>query len=137
MYICAAGGGLATAAGLAMTNRDFGPEDYDALLALDERVEAKGTTKAALKGRTAVSTVPAAGTTAAGGRAGRGGGGGAAAGGGGGAAAAAVQDCAVCLEAPQPGEVVRTLGCPHAFHQDCIDKWLQRSTTCPVSKHAV
>ena len=125
-------GGLETAAGLAMTNRDFGPEDYDALLALDERVDAKGTTKAERKGRTAVSTVPAAGAAAAGGgvRAGRGGG-------GGGAAAAAVQDCAVCLEAPQPGEVVRTLGCLHAFHKDCIDKWLQRSTTCPVCKHAV
>ena len=57
--------------------------------------------------------------------------------GGGGGAAAAMQDCAVCLEAPQPGEVVSSLGCLHAFHKDCIDKWLQRSTTCPVYKHAV
>mmetsp|Transcript_40770 Transcript_40770/g.118959 ORF Transcript_40770/g.118959 Transcript_40770/m.118959 type:complete len:182 (+) Transcript_40770:85-630(+) len=57
-------------------------------------------------------------------------------------------ECAVCLEAFQPGEVLRLLPCFHSFHQPCIDAWLlkgcgndapdapemRRRRVCPLCK---
>lgn len=44
--------------------------------------------------------------------------------------------CAVCQEDYVAGEVVRTLPCLHAFHTNCIDRWLTGQTAgaraCPV-----
>lgn len=112
------GGGLPGPGGLplgvALSDRDFGPDDYESLLALDERVTQRGTSKAALAANTTVSRVAAAAAE------------------GGGAEA-----CAVCLDAPQPGDTVRRLACFHSFHQACIDPWLAKSRTCPVCKHLV
>jgi len=44
--------------------------------------------------------------------------------------------CMVCLSEYNDGEALRTLPCLHAFHCECIDRWLLsgRSKQCPVCK---
>ena len=46
-------------------------------------------------------------------------------------------DCALCLEGVHPGSHVRSLACGHAYHIQCIDKWLCQEQClqrrrCPV-----
>ncbi|CAL5052350.1 unnamed protein product [Urochloa decumbens] len=51
-----------------------------------------------------------------------------------GAGAGAV-DCAVCLEAFEPGDRCRRLPrCEHSFHAECVDSWLRKSGACPVCR---
>ena len=40
--------------------------------------------------------------------------------------------CCICLEAMETGCVVTHLPCAHAFHTNCIRKWLSRSHSCPL-----
>ncbi|XP_010522418.1 PREDICTED: uncharacterized protein LOC104801040 [Tarenaya hassleriana] len=47
------------------------------------------------------------------------------------------ETCAICLETPTTGDVIRHLPCFHKFHRDCIDPWLGRSKLCPVCKSSV
>ncbi|KAG2657541.1 E3 ubiquitin-protein ligase Os03g0188200-like [Panicum virgatum] len=50
-------------------------------------------------------------------------------------AAAGGEQCPVCLEDVEAGEVVRRLpACKHLFHVGCIDMWLQSHRTCPVCR---
>ncbi|CAD8072580.1 unnamed protein product [Paramecium sonneborni] len=42
--------------------------------------------------------------------------------------------CMICLEDYQENQIVRTMPCWHYFHQECIDKWLHKSTLCPICK---
>ncbi|CAN6251045.1 unnamed protein product [Urochloa humidicola] len=65
------------------------------------------------------------------------------AGGGGGGAdlesgdgeAAGGEQCLVCLEDVEAGEMVRRLpACGHMFHVGCIDMWLESHRTCPVCR---
>jgi len=46
------------------------------------------------------------------------------------------QQCAVCLQAYETGETVRTLPCFHQFHAQCVDQWLRQNRKCPVCKTA-
>ena len=41
--------------------------------------------------------------------------------------------CSVCLSTISNG-ISRTLPCNHVFHVDCIDRWKQRSSTCPMCR---
>ncbi|KAF8650521.1 hypothetical protein HU200_063893 [Digitaria exilis] len=51
------------------------------------------------------------------------------------AAAAVGGDCAVCLEAFEPGDRCRRLPrCEHSFHAECVDSWLRKSSACPVCR---
>ncbi|GJN34478.1 hypothetical protein PR202_gb23141 [Eleusine coracana subsp. coracana] len=49
------------------------------------------------------------------------------------------EECAVCLAPYADGEEVRVLpACRHAFHRDCVDRWLlTRAPTCPVCRAPV
>ncbi|CAK7334491.1 unnamed protein product [Dovyalis caffra] len=48
------------------------------------------------------------------------------------------RDCAVCLSEFMEGERVRKLQCNHAFHKECLDKWLQQyMATCPLCRTRV
>ncbi|GAB5361649.1 hypothetical protein AAMO2058_000730600 [Amorphochlora amoebiformis] len=42
--------------------------------------------------------------------------------------------CLVCILTITSRESVRLLPCLHKFHKRCIDKWLKKSTECPVCK---
>ncbi|KAJ2897282.1 hypothetical protein IWW38_001776 [Coemansia aciculifera] len=48
------------------------------------------------------------------------------------------ENCAVCLEDFNAGDVVRRLPCRHFFHIACIDPWLsERAATCPLCNFVV
>lgn len=49
-----------------------------------------------------------------------------------------VVECRVCLSEFEEGDKLRNLKCKHAFHRDCLDKWLQQScATCPLCRTKV
>ncbi|NP_001151998.1 protein binding protein precursor [Zea mays] len=52
------------------------------------------------------------------------------------AASPAVGYCCVCISACRDdGDDVRRLPCGHAFHRDCVDRWLARCRrTCPLCR---
>ncbi|CAL4952875.1 unnamed protein product [Urochloa decumbens] len=51
--------------------------------------------------------------------------------GGGGAA----PPCSVCLEEMAPEAELRLPGCAHGFHRECIGRWFEKASTCPVCRH--
>ncbi|KAL2319795.1 hypothetical protein Fmac_028764 [Flemingia macrophylla] len=47
-------------------------------------------------------------------------------------------DCAVCLSKFHHHDLLRLLPlCCHAFHQHCIDTWLQSNLTCPLCRSSI
>lgn len=44
------------------------------------------------------------------------------------------QHCAICLEAYQEGELLTALRCSHFFHIECVARWMQRATLCPLCR---
>uniref|UniRef100_A0A8B9G030 RING-type domain-containing protein n=1 Tax=Amazona collaria TaxID=241587 RepID=A0A8B9G030_9PSIT len=49
--------------------------------------------------------------------------------------AASYTDCAICLQAYEPGAELKLLSCSHAYHGKCIDLWhcvQAGSKTCPL-----
>mmetsp|Transcript_106634 Transcript_106634/g.200923 ORF Transcript_106634/g.200923 Transcript_106634/m.200923 type:complete len:355 (-) Transcript_106634:43-1107(-) len=44
------------------------------------------------------------------------------------------QSCAICLEAYSQGELLTALRCNHFFHTECLTRWFQRSTQCPLCR---
>lgn len=46
-------------------------------------------------------------------------------------------ECAVCIEAYQVGDTVRTMPCSHDFHESCIFEWLRVSRLCPLCRFAL
>uniref|UniRef100_A0A0D9XK13 RING-type E3 ubiquitin transferase n=1 Tax=Leersia perrieri TaxID=77586 RepID=A0A0D9XK13_9ORYZ len=62
-------------------------------------------------------------------------------GGGGGqkwwSSSSAAAGCCVCISRIREGEEVRRLPCGHAFHRECVDRWLAlccRPRTCPLCR---
>ncbi|KAM0049664.1 putative chromatin regulator PHD family [Helianthus debilis subsp. tardiflorus] len=47
-------------------------------------------------------------------------------------------ECAVCLSSFEDGQMIRVLPtCKHHFHVECIDKWLESHSSCPICRHEV
>eukprot|EP00980_Cylindrotheca_fusiformis_P021895 scaffold8740_cov113-Cylindrotheca_fusiformis.AAC.3 len=47
-------------------------------------------------------------------------------------------DCPICLTCLyHPNSTLRSLPCNHSYHSDCIDRWLEKSTFCPVCKFSL
>ncbi|XP_065848579.1 E3 ubiquitin-protein ligase ATL42-like [Euphorbia lathyris] len=47
-------------------------------------------------------------------------------------------ECAVCLSKFEDIEVLRLLPkCKHAFHINCVDKWLEKHSSCPLCRSKV
>mmetsp|Transcript_41461 Transcript_41461/g.105629 ORF Transcript_41461/g.105629 Transcript_41461/m.105629 type:complete len:81 (+) Transcript_41461:318-560(+) len=44
------------------------------------------------------------------------------------------QSCSICLETYQKGELLTALHCSHFFHVDCLARWFQNSTQCPLCR---
>ncbi|KAF2745574.1 hypothetical protein M011DRAFT_128875 [Sporormia fimetaria CBS 119925] len=42
--------------------------------------------------------------------------------------------CTICLESLSPENPTQTLGCTHAFHEDCLSEWMLSSNTCPTCR---
>lgn len=42
--------------------------------------------------------------------------------------------CAICLHDFELQQTLRVLPCTHAFHAECVDKWLEMRRTCPVCR---
>ena len=79
--------------------------DYEALLALDERNVSKGLSRTQIRmfpSSAAVETLP--------------------------------EPCVICLEEVEKEQVARRLPCLHVFHEACIDEWLSAQRTCPTCK---
>ncbi|OJT15574.1 hypothetical protein TRAPUB_6321 [Trametes pubescens] len=46
-----------------------------------------------------------------------------------------VERCLICLDDYQPEDDVRLMHCRHAFHQECVDKWMQVGrNNCPACR---
>uniref|UniRef100_A0A7S4GHF4 RING-type domain-containing protein n=1 Tax=Eutreptiella gymnastica TaxID=73025 RepID=A0A7S4GHF4_9EUGL len=43
--------------------------------------------------------------------------------------------CLVCHDEFKEGQITRRLNCCHMFHQECVDRWLERHPSCPICKH--
>ncbi|WVY89241.1 hypothetical protein V8G54_034755, partial [Vigna mungo] len=47
-------------------------------------------------------------------------------------------ECTVCLSQFEDTEMLRLLPkCKHAFHMNCIDKWLESHSTCPLCRNNI
>ncbi|KAI3744881.1 hypothetical protein L1987_57977 [Smallanthus sonchifolius] len=47
-------------------------------------------------------------------------------------------ECTVCLSSFEAGQMIRVLPtCKHQFHAECIDKWLESHSSCPICRHEV
>jgi len=45
--------------------------------------------------------------------------------------------CRICLEYYEDGEELRFLPCFHRYHKECVDRWFQMSSKCPICKSSV
>lgn len=42
-------------------------------------------------------------------------------------------ECSICLENMMPDQFTKSMSCGHTFHEQCIDKWIEKSLSvaCP------
>ena len=48
-----------------------------------------------------------------------------------------IDPCSICFEEFVQRDKVTTLPCIHFFHQSCIQRWFESSSSCPICKHIV
>jgi hypothetical protein len=42
--------------------------------------------------------------------------------------------CSICQDTIDKDVIVRKMICGHKFHQECVDKWLENNTNCPICR---
>eukprot|EP00761_Pharyngomonas_kirbyi_P013193 gb/GECH01013220.1/.p1 GENE.gb/GECH01013220.1/~~gb/GECH01013220.1/.p1 ORF type:complete len:310 (+),score=60.79 gb/GECH01013220.1/:1-930(+) len=47
------------------------------------------------------------------------------------------QQCSICLDQYDEGDIVITLPCLHQYHRDCVVHWLEMKAICPICKSNV
>lgn len=47
------------------------------------------------------------------------------------------ETCVICLETIEKQDMIRSLGCGHTFHNDCIMEWIKIKKTCPICRSKV
>ncbi|KAK1357128.1 RING-type E3 ubiquitin transferase [Heracleum sosnowskyi] len=48
------------------------------------------------------------------------------------------EECSICLGMFEDGETVKVLPeCLHAYHSDCVDKWLKNKSSCPLCRSSL
>ncbi|KAI3469245.1 hypothetical protein Pfo_025908 [Paulownia fortunei] len=50
---------------------------------------------------------------------------------------ALMEVCPICLHNPTIGAQISLLPCHHAFHNHCVVRWLQKSTSCPLCRFEI
>lgn len=43
-------------------------------------------------------------------------------------------ECAICLAAWDPADIIKVTHCQHAFHKECIGNWLRAARTCALCR---
>jgi hypothetical protein len=52
--------------------------------------------------------------------------------------ASCVERCLVCLDDYAPEDACRLMACKHAFHRECVDRWMATGrNNCPACRGAV
>lgn len=46
-------------------------------------------------------------------------------------------ECSICLEDFEAEHAIKVLSCGHAFHKDCLGRWLRRERTCALCRQDV
>lgn len=44
-------------------------------------------------------------------------------------------ECCICTEAFDASHVIKRTSCQHFFHEECLQKWLRASTSCPLCRN--
>ncbi|WOG87389.1 hypothetical protein DCAR_0206613 [Daucus carota subsp. sativus] len=48
------------------------------------------------------------------------------------------EECSICLAMFEDGERVKVLPeCLHAYHSECVDKWLKNKSSCPLCRSSL
>ena len=97
---------------LLTSSRNFGSNDYEALLRLDE-TSSSAASKSALSPRM-IASLPRRILTGCD------------------REIEGKQCCAICLDNFVVGDELRVLLCKHSYHAICVDKWLLVNSTCPL-----
>jgi hypothetical protein len=45
-----------------------------------------------------------------------------------------VLKCSICQDNFYKDQKVKKLCCKHIYHEECINKWMERSNTCPICR---
>ena len=45
-----------------------------------------------------------------------------------------INNCSICLSSLDKEQSLKSLKCTHIFHNDCINTWLNKNTTCPICR---
>ncbi|XP_068159180.1 E3 ubiquitin-protein ligase RNF128 [Drosophila tropicalis] len=45
--------------------------------------------------------------------------------------------CTICSERYQAEDIIHATTCGHAFHEECLKRWREESTTCPICRRQV
>lgn len=45
-----------------------------------------------------------------------------------------LENCAICQEEFEIGEIAKCLPCEHYFHPNCVIPWLKQCNSCPVCR---